>query len=383
MNRFDVFIIGAGPAGAKAAKECLKKGLSVAVADRKSVPGLPVHCGECISLYAFENTLVYPPESCISKRVEGVRVTFPGDRSAFLGEKGVVLNKDIFEKWLLEDAESNGAKVFLKAKVKDLRRSDQFWQIKAGPEKFESKIVIDASGVSSTANRILKITESFKYTVGLQYEVERDEQSSVIDFFIHPDYAKNGYLWIIPKGSGRFNVGALSTESHNLKKNLKKFLDKKGFKERNFRTSVGKIPSSGPLPQTFSQGLIIIGDAAGFTSPLFEGGTHLALKSACFAADAAKEYLSAQKSNLYEKKWKKSFPDYSRILRGKERLYGLSHQDLKRLGTYLPKEVTYHNFFDKLISGLKILINDPDLISKGAVDIMRAFEYSKAKHYGW
>ncbi|OYV48909.1 MAG: hypothetical protein B7X10_02480 [Burkholderiales bacterium 21-58-4] len=44
------------------------------------------------------------------------------------------------------------------------------------------------------------------------------------------------------------------------------------------------IPSSGPLPRIFGDGLLLAGDAAGFTSPMFEGGTQLALKSGEFAA---------------------------------------------------------------------------------------------------
>jgi digeranylgeranylglycerophospholipid reductase len=66
------------------------------------------------------------------------------------------------------------------------------------------------------------------------------------------------------------------------KKNLDDFISRKKFNIIKIRkTFGGRITSSGPLPVTFSTGLLIIGDAAGFTSPLFEGGTHFALKSGC------------------------------------------------------------------------------------------------------
>ena len=47
----------------------------------------------------------------------------------------------------------------------------------------------------------------------------------------------------------------------------------------------GTIPISGPRSVTVGDGLILVGDAAGFTSPLFEGGSHLALWSGREAAE--------------------------------------------------------------------------------------------------
>ena len=53
---------------------------------------------------------------------------------------------------------------------------------------------------------------------------------------------------------------------------------------------------------------MLIGDAAGFTSPLFEGGSHLALKSAVFAAQTAAKAisdddLSSEKLSQYPELW--------------------------------------------------------------------------------
>ena len=65
---------------------------------------------------------------------------------------------------------------------------------------------------------------------------------------------------------------------------------------------------------------MLIGDAAGFTSPLFEGGSHLALKSAVFAAQTAVTItsgnLTADYLAEYASLWKR-IPPYNKILSGK------------------------------------------------------------------
>ena len=43
----------------------------------------------------------------------------------------------------------------------------------------------------------------------------------------------------------------------------------------------------------------MIGDAAGFTSPLFEGGSHLAMKSGKFASIVVKAALSKNEYSYF------------------------------------------------------------------------------------
>ena len=104
---------------------------------------------------------------------------------------------------------------------------------------------------------------------------------------------------MIPKCDGRANVGLVSEDKKGLVKDLDAFIDITHFSDleitnppwRDGSVSVrgfgGTIPISGPHEWTYSDGLMLVGDAAGFTSPLFEGGSHLALKSAVFAAQTA------------------------------------------------------------------------------------------------
>jgi flavin-dependent dehydrogenase len=135
-------------------------------------------------------------------------------------------------------------------------------------------------------------------------------------------------------------------------------------------------------------GLILVGDAAGFTSPLFEGGSHLALwsgrEAAKVIAEALKEEdLSSNRLMIYEKAWKKKFPPYDKILRGKEALYELSDEEMSFMAKCLPEELSNMSPLQKLGIGVKILVRRPALLTKKIISVLRSFGYSRAKYFGW
>ena len=163
-----------------------------------------------------------------------------------------------------------------------------------------AKIVIDASGVAGICSKILQLNERPKVIAGMQYEMLEVPTDDYLDFYIWPQYAEKGYLWMIPKCEGRANVGLVTEVRSGAVKELDRFISETdAFKNlqivnppwrddgRKVRGFGGTIPISGPHENTHSDGILLIGDAAGFTSPLFEGGSHLALKSAQFAAKTA------------------------------------------------------------------------------------------------
>ena len=53
---YDVVIIGSGPGGSRAAMECSANGLATLILEKKANVGIPVHCGECLSSFALDNT---------------------------------------------------------------------------------------------------------------------------------------------------------------------------------------------------------------------------------------------------------------------------------------------------------------------------------------
>ena len=403
----DVLVVGAGPGGGAAALHAARAGLSVILIEDHAEIGTPVHCGECLSDIAVANLELDLPQSVISKRVDGIRVIFPDGTDKQLYEPGYVLEKHLFEQWIADEAVAEGATLNLGHKLTGMTRIESGgkftgWLCEGKGDAFPitTKILIDASGVAGVCSKLTKLNERPKVIAGIQYEMHDVPTDGYLDFYIWPKYAKKGYLWMIPKCDGRANVGLVSEDKKGLVKDLDAFIDITHFSDleitnppwRDGSMSVrgfgGTIPISGPHERTYSDGLMLVGDAAGFTSPLFEGGSHLALKSAVFAAQTAASAIksgdiSASHLAAYQAAWKKEFPPYDKILKGKTALYDLTDDEMSLMGRCFPQEMSAMGPHGKAMVGLRLLFRKPTLYFRRIVPAMLAFGYSRAKYYGW
>jgi digeranylgeranylglycerophospholipid reductase len=376
-----------------------------------SAIGTPVHCGECISDLACDNLNLDLPEHVISKRVHGIRVIFPDGTEKCLTEEGYVLEKHLFERWIADKAVEAGASMHLSHKLSSMDRVEEDgrfvgWKCDGKGEQFpiQAKVVIDASGVAAVCSKVVNIDEDTplntmgKVVAGMQYELLEVPTDGYLDFYIWPKYAEKGYLWMIPKCDGRANVGLVTEDRPRTKKALDEFIGITHFKEleqvpppwkeKGNPAFGGTIPISGPFENTHYDGLMLIGDAAGFTSPLFEGGSHLALKSAVYAAETAaaaiaEDDVSAERLAIYAKLWKDEFPPYDKILRGKNALFDLTDDEMSVMARCFPDEMSDMGASGKAMVGLRLLSRRPGLYLKKVVPAMLAFGYSRAKHYGW
>ena len=93
--------------------------------------------------------------------------------------------------------------------------------------------------------------------------------------------------------------------------------------------------------------------------------------------------MSEARLHAYEKAWKKRFPPYNKILKGKTALYDLTDEEMSIMAKCLPEELGNMSPFQKLGIGLKILVRKPILLTKRVIPILLSFGYSRAKHFGW
>ena len=411
MSTCDVLVIGAGPGGGNAALQSARRGLSTILIEDHPAIGTPVHCGECISEIACHNLDLDLPEHVISKRVHGIRVVFPDGTEKCLSEEGYVLEKHLFERWIADEAVEAGASMHLGHKLSSMERLEEDgrftgWLCDGKGDEFpiRAKIVIDASGVAAVCSKIVRLgddeplNEMGKVVAGMQYEMLEVPTDGYLDFYIWPKYAEKGYLWMIPKCDGRANVGLVTEDRPRAKKALEEFIDITHFKgleqvrppwkEKGSPAFGGTIPISGPFENTHHDGLMLVGDAAGFTSPLFEGGSHLALKSAVYAAKTAaaaieEGNLSADRLSEYSRLWKDEFPPYDKILRGKNALFDLTDDEMSVMARCFPDEMADMGINGKAMVGLRLLVRRPGLYFKRIIPAMLAFGYSRARYYGW
>jgi digeranylgeranylglycerophospholipid reductase len=404
----DVLVIGAGPGGGSAALHLRRAGLSTIIVEADPEVGTPVHCGECLSQMAVDNLDLELPDHVKALDVKGIRIIFPDGTKKLLSETGYVLDKHLFERWLVQESCDIGAELLLSHRVTSMERvfnsENQFtnWKIDGRGNEFpiECRAVIDASGVAGAASKILDMKTEVEVIAGFQYEMLDVPNDGYLDFYLWPKYSPHGYVWMIPKEGGRANVGLVTTDKKGAIKYLENFIQdtylkdnpkvnppwrKEGIKVRPFG---GTIPISGPREITVETGVILVGDAAGFTSPLFEGGSHLALWSGREAAKVIAQAigendLSKQRLMAYQKAWLKRFPPYKKILKGKTALYELTDDEMSIMAQCLPEELGNMSPLQKLGIGIKILFRKPILLTKRVIPVLLSFGYSRAKHFGW
>ncbi|MCX6771035.1 MAG: NAD(P)/FAD-dependent oxidoreductase [Candidatus Micrarchaeota archaeon] len=390
MELFDIAIIGAGPGGNYAALTAAKAGVSVVVLEEHEAIGQPVHCGECLSQAACKRLGITLPDEAISREVKGIRLIFPDKTASFITEPGYTLEKDKFEQWLSLEATKAGAAYKLKSRVAALEREEGGWHVTTTAGEYFARLIIDASGVDSAASKLLNFNPPQKTVVGLQYEMEQvDVEGEMMDFLLWPRLAPHGYLWVIPKKDGRSNVGLVTNDAPRTRELLEKFVDEYGLKEKKRNKAFGgRIPAGGPVAKTFDDGIMLIGDAAGFTSPMFEGGTSLSMTSGKFAAEVAAEALKkndVSKAALtpYESKWRAAFPNYARLVGGKEKMYGFTDDELNKIGKLIPRDLTIISQAQRLQIGASVLFTAPQLLAKGFIPAMETLGQSRAEHFGW
>ena len=85
----------------------------------------------------------------------------------------------------------------------------------------------------------------------------------------------------------------------------------------------------------------------------------------------------------YEALWKAEFPDYAKLVGGKDAIYRFSDDELNSIGSLIPKNLTTLSAMDKAVTGANVLLRAPGLLGKGFLPAMEALGKSRAKCYGW
>ena len=319
-NSYDVVIVGGGPGGSIAARDCAKAGLKTLVIDKRQEIGTPVRCGEGLGeVWMKKASLEYDPTWCLWKSEGAAVYTTKGKKMDIIAKnKGYVIERKMFEKKLAASAIRNGAKYLVKARVYDVIKKDNFLagvKIETPEGRFDvsAKLVIAADGVDSmtakyaginTANPLTEVDSGYEYEMsGLKME-----RPDLIHLFVGTEIAPRGYVWIFPKGRDTANVGigVLGSNDKKAKEYLDKFIESHPeiFKDASpYEIKGGCIPVGIPLEKPYANGLLLVGDAAHMVNPIHGGGMGTAMEAAVMAAKVAKEAID--KKDVSEKTLKK------------------------------------------------------------------------------
>jgi digeranylgeranylglycerophospholipid reductase len=329
--KYDVVVVGSGPAGSVTARFAAEAGAKVLIIERRAEVGVPVLCGEGIS-QKVDHFKVLEGKRWIATKMEGARVFSPNGTTITLSaeyagnETGYVVYRDIFDQELVRGAIKKGADIMLDTNAVGLLKKEGTTKgviAQHFDKTFEinADIVVGADGVESRIGKWAGIQTTLKpydLETCIQYTMTNIEWNSpYCDFYLGKKLAPGGYVWVFPKGKDVVNVGigilASLSESGKAKQLLDKFIAahpelKKG---QPLRVLTGADPVAEPI-QSVQDNLLLVGDAARQVDPITGGGLMHAIEAGKYAGQTIgkaveKQSFTAQTLSEYETLWKEAF----------------------------------------------------------------------------
>jgi len=371
-NKYDVIVVGGGPAGSTFAYHAAMGGLTVLVLEKDRDIGMPVRCGEAVSdagLRIFHE----PQARWIRATIDRIKLVAPNNTEIEfdLQEKGYILDRRVFDYDLAHLAAEQGTEIVTKAYVNGLIiENDQVCgvtgQCLGESFKVRAHLIIGADGVESRVGRWAGIRTQLKLK-DMESAIQKtiggvDLNERTFEFYLSRKWAPGGYIWVFPKGPHSANVGlgisgTYAREGKAAHRFLSEFLERRFPNCSVLTTVAGGVPVAKTLKQLTADGLMLIGDAAHMVNPMTGGGIISGMRSGQVAAEVAVEVLKAGKpalqSNLknYPRNWHKiGGKNHERFYRLKEAIFKFTDADLNRIAEGIARVPANERTLTKLFS---------------------------------
>lgn len=341
MVRYDAVICGAGPSGSTCAKYMAEKGLNIVVLEKSTFPR-DKPCGGALRPsvieefdYVKQGIHSIPHNICTrAKMFSPTLKNFVDYRS----DKAVLYNvqRIHFDALLADFARDAGAELRENSEVRRVMEKGGGYalQLKNGEEVL-GKVIIGAGGMHDPVARYLRKKEGMpekwpKSDIGLVLVKEYDVPSNfILDKFgkeytsyFHINFGNlRGYAWTFAKNNA-INIGYGAFWDEMKKVDIKEhfinylaFLKKEKLVPEDLKPNKQKgalIPLRGAIEKSYSHGMLVLGDAAGFVSPIGGDGIYYGMRSGAIAADVVDYAVKENKFgeailSRYQQQWYKEW----------------------------------------------------------------------------
>ncbi|WP_338834789.1 NAD(P)/FAD-dependent oxidoreductase [Neomoorella humiferrea] len=318
MRHYDVAVVGAGPAGCRAARLIAGAGFRVIVLEEHERIGEPLQCSGLISprtleLSGYEGELRHPLHGFNLHSPAGHTLGFQTNKTYAVAVDRVALDRQ-----LAEAARSAGAELITGARVKGLEDAGDGVIVHAGGRKVKARLVIAADGARSRIARQLGLyPREVVAMAAAEIELGRGSRAreEVVELFLGEDFAPGWFGWLFPTGKGRARIGiGVGRKGSSPRRCLDELLKRypEYFREAKILRYTGGCVPIGPPPRIFAERVMLLGDAAAQVKPISGGGLYLGLHAAGHCARAAVRALerddcSAASLASYQEAWEAEF----------------------------------------------------------------------------
>jgi digeranylgeranylglycerophospholipid reductase len=344
-DKYDIIVVGAGPAGSTAARVAAEAGARVLLLEKDRDIGVPVRCAEAVSKDGVENILQRPIESrWIADEINRFKFVAPDGTIVYPQVKmtGYVLHRRLFDYDLAKWAASKGVTVLTRAYVCGLLEREGYingvvCQYQGQVNQIEAKVVIGADGVESRVGRWAGLDTTIRMgdmetcsQVTIQSNLIK---SGVCEFYFSQKDFPGGYAWVFPNGKDTANVGlgiaGNLVRRKSPQQRMNEFMDKYYPGAAILSHTVGGVPCANRPKKISGDGFLLAGDAAFQSNPMTGGGITSGMAGAKIAGKVAAE--AVRLGNFSEKYFRQYEKEWDRIGGSNQKLYYKVKEGIKLL----------------------------------------------------
>lgn len=316
MEKADVVVIGAGPAGTSAAYFLAKQGVEVILVDKSTFPREKT-CGDGIGPRSIEMLVKMGLADWLLSgsyyRCDRVRLfanngryveaKIPGDDALY--PHFYIVPRTDFDQKIVEAAAGAGAKVLTNCRATSPVKNGALKGVKVIKDGEETEIsckaLVCADGTNGTFAKSTGINIIKPHAIAARaYYSNVKGLDDCINIYID-EHVPEGYAWIFPTGEARANIGLgvsgpmMKKRGIDIKKLVSWFVAEKDASPVDLKGAVQDSEIKGAWLRmgygrhsAVADGTLLAGDAAGMISPLTGEGIAYALESGEIAASAMK-----------------------------------------------------------------------------------------------
>jgi geranylgeranyl reductase family protein len=307
MERFDVAIVGAGPAGSTAAHRLARAGARVLVVDKARFPR-DKPCGGGLT-YRAVRELPVDVSSVVEDTVDRFEVRLRYGRSIERTSSEplcLMTQRRRLDELLARACAREGAELREGVRVSSIGPDEDGVTLEVDGAPVRARALLGADGVNGPVARATGLEQQHRIGVALEgnlpyrvsntlllgVERERFAGRLVLELGNVP----GGYGWVFPKGDHvNFGIGGWESEGPRLRQHLARLCAEHGVDARDLTDVRGyRLPMRRPDASPARGRIALIGDAAGLVDPLSGDGMYEAFVSARIAAEHTLRLLAGE-----------------------------------------------------------------------------------------